>query len=68
MCLKFFDTHQEKKIGAGVSWPFKKLKPFECLISEDYATRRHRKVKVDDKIEINLLMGDFWNVLRHEFN
>ena len=37
MCLKIFDTEQEKKIDVGVSWPFEKLGPDECIISEDFA-------------------------------
>lgn len=36
MCLKMIDTEQEKKIDAGVSWPFEKLKKGECIISSDF--------------------------------
>lgn len=64
--MKFFDTNQEKKIGAGISWPFHKLKPYECVISEDYS--KHKGVKLGDKIAISVTLADFWNVLRHEYN
>ena len=36
MCLKFIDTDQERKIDAGISWPYEKLEPYECLISDQF--------------------------------
>ena len=35
MCLKWIDTEQEKKINLGVSWPYEKLEPYECIVSSD---------------------------------
>ena len=45
MCMKFFDTEQEKAIDAGVSWPYEKLEYGECIIAADYAANG---VKVGD--------------------
>ena len=61
MCLKFFDTKQEKKIEAGVGWPFEKLEPYECLISSDFGLLG---VKAGDKVTINLIMDEWWNLIR----
>lgn len=58
MCMKWLDTDQEKKIDVGVSWPYDKLEPYECLISSDFTSRG---VVVGDKIIVNLLKTDFWN-------
>ena len=33
MCFKWIDTEQEKEINVGVSWPYDKLEPNECLVS-----------------------------------
>ena len=35
MCLKWLDTELERKINLGVSWPYDKLQPYECLVSAD---------------------------------
>ena len=37
MCIKWLDTEQEKAIDVGVSWPYNKLEPYECLISSAFA-------------------------------
>lgn len=36
MCVSMIDTDQEKEIGVGVSWPFEKLGPKECIISKEF--------------------------------
>ena len=36
MCLKFIDTEKEKEIELGMSWPYEKLEPHECLISDEF--------------------------------
>ena len=35
--MMFFDTDKEQQIGLGVSYPFSKMEPGECLISSDAA-------------------------------
>ena len=47
MCVLFIDTEQEKKIDVGVSWPFEKLEPGECLISAAFQT-----IEIGDKLNI----------------
>ena len=36
MCLKFIDSEKEKEIELGMSWPYEKLEPYECLISDEF--------------------------------
>ena len=38
LCFKWLDTELEKKIDLGVSWPFQKLNPLECIIMGELAT------------------------------
>ena len=57
MCLKMIDTDQEKKIDAGVSWPYKKLDYGECILPSDF----HHSVKVGDRVFINIVWSGFWN-------
>ena len=59
MCLKMIDTDQEKKIDAGVSWPYKKLEYGECIIPHDF----HKTLKVGDKVFININWSGIWNNL-----
>ena len=66
MCLKFIDTDQEKKINLGVSWPYEPLKPYECLISDDFASSGG--VKVGDYVSITLIWDNFFNGLRVPYN
>ena len=58
MCLKMIDTKQEKKIDAGVSWPFEKLEKGECIIASDF---KEQGVSVGDKVYINMYWINFWN-------
>ena len=52
MCLKFIDTDQEKKIDVGVSWPYEKLEPGECLIAAgDWP---YQTIEIGDKVEIEI--------------
>ena len=52
MCLKFIDTEQEKKIDVGVSWPYEKLEPGECLIAAgDWP---YQTIEIGDKVEIKI--------------
>ena len=66
MCLKFIDTDQEKKIDLGVSWPYEALEPYECLISDDFASSGG--VKVGDYVSITLIWDNFFNGLRVPYN
>ena len=63
MCLKWLDTEQEKSINVGVSWPFDKLEPYECLISDDFASSAG--IVSGDQIVISVAMTNFWNNLRN---
>ena len=65
MCLKFIDTDQEKKIGVGVAWPYEALKPYECLISDDFAAHG---VKVGDYVKVTMIWNNFFNGLRVPYN
>lgn len=54
MCMKFIDTEQEKKIDVGVSWPFEKLGPGECLIADgDWP---YQTIEVGDKVTITMYL------------
>lgn len=65
MCMKFIDTEQEKEIDLGVSWPYEKLEPGECIISADFDD----EVKVGDKVQILISWTNFWNNLGlNEYN
>ena len=52
MCLKFIDTDKEKQIGVGTSWPFEKLAPNECLISNQF--QKQYKINVGDNVLVTL--------------
>ena len=66
MCLKFIDTDQEKKISVGVSWPYEKLKPYECIISESLSMQKG--VFVGDQFNVNMYVEDYFNRLRTSYN
>ena len=65
MCLKFIDTDQERKIDVGMTWPYEKLKPYECLISDEFY---EQGVTLGDKITITLSWTDFWQNMRTQYN
>ena len=65
MCMKWLDTEQEKKINLGVSWPYEKLAPYECLVASELG---QQGVKVGDQIIITVSWTGFWNLLRHQYN
>ena len=60
MCLKFIDTAQEKAIDLGVSWPYEKLAPDECLLSSEFAGQG---VKKGDKITMSVYEAAYWKLL-----
>ena len=60
MNLKFIDTDQERSIDLGVSWPFSKLAPSECIISADFSSKG---ISVGDEVFFELSWTDFWNNL-----
>lgn len=66
MCLKWLDTDKEKEIGVGVSWPYEKLSPFECLISETFG--RESGLKKGDQFVISVYWGPIWPILAHQYN
>ena len=66
MCLKWLDTVQEKSINVGFSWPYDKLEPYECLISDDFAVSAG--VASGDQIVISVSWSAFWNNLRNQYN
>ena len=65
MCLKFIDTEKERDIEVGLSWPYQKLEPYECLISDEFY---QKGVIHGDKINITLSMTNFWQNLRPQYN
>ena len=65
MCLKFIDTEQEKAIDLGVSWPYEKLAPNECLVSSEFAGQG---VKKGDKIIMSVYEAAYWKVLIEQYN
>ena len=65
MCLKFIDTEQEKAISLGVSWPYEKLGPNECLLSSVFAAQG---VKIGDKVIMSIYEEAYWVVLIAQYN
>ena len=63
MCLKWLDTEQEKAINVGVSWPYEKLEPYDCIVSSTFATLGG--VSVGDQIEVNVAWTYMWLNLRN---
>ena len=66
MCLKFIDTEKEKQIGLGTTWPFKKLNPHECIISNKF--KKSEGVNIGESVKINLKMRNFWYTHYHYYN
>lgn len=62
MCLKFIDTEQEKDIDVGVSWPYEKLEPYECLIAQEFADEKG--VAVGDSVTIWMQTSNYFNRFR----
>ena len=52
MCLKFIDTEKEYEIYLGTSWPFDKLGPGECIISNIF--EENYNVQVGDKVVVTM--------------
>ena len=65
MCLKFIDTDKEREIEAGLAWPYAKLEPYECLISDEFY---QQGVTKGDKLNITLSWTHFWQNLRPQYN
>lgn len=65
MCLKFIDSEKERAIEVGVSWPYPKLEPYECLISDEFY---QQGVNIGDKVSITLSWTQFWQNLRAQYN
>ena len=67
MGVKFIDTEQEKKIDAGVSWPFNKLKQDECIINAKFASKN---VNVGDQVTVRIINDKaFWdNIYLNEYS
>ena len=63
MCLKWLDTDQEKAINVGVSWPYDKLEPYECLVSVEFAASAG--VVSGDQIVISVGWSAFWMNLKN---
>ena len=66
MCVKFIDTDKEKQIGIGSAWPFEKLKPNECLISNQF--QKQHKVNVGDTVFVTFRTKDPWYTYYHQYN
>jgi len=50
-CIKWLDSDKEKAMELGVSWPFSKLKPYECVIGYMSTSL---DLKVGDTISVQL--------------
>ena len=50
-CMKWLDSDKEKAMELGVSWPFSKLNPYECVIGNSFT---NVDLKVGDTILIQL--------------
>lgn len=49
--MKWLDSDKEKAMELGVSWPFSKLNPYECVIGNSFT---NVDLKVGDTISIQL--------------
>lgn len=66
MCLYMIDTEKEKSIELGISWPYDKLEPYECIISEEYGSQY--SLAEGDELVFTIGMTDLWNTLRYQYN
>ena len=48
-----------------MSWPYEKLQPYECLISDEFY---QQGVTLGDKLTISLSWNNFWQNLRPQYN
>lgn len=62
MCLKFFDTEKEREIDLGVTWPYKKLAPYECLLADSFADLG---IAEGDAVRVHMNWTSFWNNMRN---
>ena len=63
--MKYFDTEQEKKINAGVSWPFEKLGPYDILVSSDF---KGKGLSVGDTLTLVINLNSPFNIFRKQYN
>ena len=50
----------------GVSWPYEKLEPYECLVAK--SNQFYEDIEVGDQVTIRVSWTNYFNLVRLQYN